>query len=119
MAHYLAFSGADEAILIEADIEETQGDGIVKAGASDRVRTTLVTAQRTLTEALTSAIGGHAEALIGAIRELDDPPDHLEVTFALKATGEAGNIAVGRLGGEANYNVRLAWDHPTASSHVD
>lgn len=119
MAHYLAFRGDDGAILIEADVEETQGDGIVKAGVSDRVRTTLVAAQRPLTEALTAAIGGHAEALRRAVRELADPPDHMEVTFTLKATGEAGNIAVGRLGGEANYNVRLTWDQPSVPNHDD
>jgi hypothetical protein len=120
MAHYLAFRGDDgDAVLIEADVDDARDEGIVKAGVSDRVRTTLATAQRPLTDALTAVIGDHAEALVRATRGLSDPPDHMEVTFTLKATGEAGNIAVGRLGGEANYNVKLTWEHLSAADHDD
>jgi hypothetical protein len=38
----------------------------------------------------------------------------LEISFSLKATGELGNVAVGKAGGEANYNVKLVWKAPSA-----
>ena len=37
--------------------------------------------------------------------------DEIEVTFGLKAIGEAGNFAVGKVGGEANYEVTLKWSN--------
>jgi hypothetical protein len=33
--------------------------------------------------------------------------DEVSVKFGLKATGEAGNFAVGKVGVEANYEVKL------------
>lgn len=35
--------------------------------------------------------------------------DEVEVTFGIKAVGEAGNFAVGKVGAEANYEVTLKW----------
>ena len=32
-----------------------------------------------------------------------------EVGFGLKVTGEVGNVAVARAGGEANYDVKFIW----------
>ena len=36
-------------------------------------------------------------------------PDEVEVTFGLKAAGEAGNFAVAKVGAEASYTVTLKW----------
>jgi hypothetical protein len=36
----------------------------------------------------------------------------MEITFGLKATGEAGNLAVGKVAGESNYQVRMLWKRP-------
>jgi NTP-dependent ternary system trypsin peptidase co-occuring protein len=36
-------------------------------------------------------------------------PEEVELTFGLKATGEAGNIAVAKVGGEATFEIRLLW----------
>ena len=35
--------------------------------------------------------------------------DEVEVSFGLKAVGEAGNFAIGKVGMEANYVVKLKW----------
>ena len=47
--------------------------------------------------------------LVNKLRDLSQPPDEMEVMFSLKASGELGNIAVGKGGAEANYSVRLKW----------
>lgn len=45
-------------------------------------------------------------------QQLDDlKADEVEVTFGLKATGEAGNFAIGKVGIEANYTVKLKWNN--------
>ena len=33
----------------------------------------------------------------------------MEITFGLKATGEVGNLAVGKVAGESNYQVKMVW----------
>jgi hypothetical protein len=43
------------------------------------------------------------------VRSLTESPDELEVTFGLKATGEVGNIAIAKGGGEANFTIKLSW----------
>ncbi|MFN8458696.1 MAG: CU044_2847 family protein [Anaerolineae bacterium] len=35
--------------------------------------------------------------------------DEVEETFGLKATGEAGNFAIGQVGVKVNYTVTLKW----------
>ena len=35
--------------------------------------------------------------------------DEVEWTFGVKVVGEAGNLAIGKVGGEANYEVTLKW----------
>jgi hypothetical protein len=51
----------------------------------------------------------NAQALIDKVKQLSDPPDEVEVAFGLKATGELGNLAVAKVGAEANYTVKLTW----------
>jgi hypothetical protein len=46
---------------------------------------------------------------VNKLRALSDPPDEMEVSFSLKASGELGNIAIGKAGAEANYTVTLRW----------
>jgi len=37
----------------------------------------------------------------------------MEVSFGIKATGELSNFAVGKVGLEANYQVKLIWKKST------
>ena len=43
--------------------------------------------------------------------QMVDKPSEVKVTFGLKATGEAGIFAITKLGGEANFSVKLGWKH--------
>jgi hypothetical protein len=51
----------------------------------------------------------NADVFIKKVRGLSDPPDEVEVTFGLKATGELGNFAVAKAGAEASYTITLTW----------
>lgn len=60
-------------------------------------------------EAAMENIRHSANQVVEKLRGLSQPPDEMEVAFALKASGEFGNLAIGNLGGEANYSVKLVW----------
>jgi hypothetical protein len=117
--YYLSFDqgGGQEPLLVElaaADIADEAG--IVKAGVADKLQGTVVAAGESLQDALSFALRVNAQALLNAVAALPRAPSEVEVTFALKATGELGGFAVGKIGGEANYGVRLLWNSPAASS---
>ncbi len=45
--------------------------------------------------------------------------DEATVVFGLKAVGEVGNIAVGKMGGEINYQVTLKWKKPPEKTNTE
>ena len=111
MAHYIQFKTADgESVLVETEVAEvTVQPGIVKAGLGDKIQEAVATAQDTLEDAMRRAIRHNAQAIIEAVQSLPRRPTEVEITFGLKATGEIGNVAVGKAGGEVNYTIKLAW----------
>jgi hypothetical protein len=109
MMHYIQFATADGGtILVEAAEESPDRSGVVRAGLGDKVQETVVEARATFEEAIES-VRHSAAALIEKVRDLTDPPDEVEVTFGLKATGEVGNFAIAKAGVAANYTVKLVW----------
>jgi Trypsin-co-occurring domain 1 len=121
MARYIQFETGDEdgsVVLVEVEEEdlETTSGGTVKAGLKDVVKGTVAIAAKPFETAIRTAIRYNVKGLISAVRGLPDPPTEIEITFGLKATGEASNIAVGKAGTEANYNVKLVWKQPTNGS---
>jgi hypothetical protein len=114
MSRYISFTTVDGAqILVEVDEEELEpSDGVQKAGLVDTLRgtrDTIAQAQASLDGALESLIKANADALMLSMRNLAELPDSAEASFGLKATGEAGNFAIGKLGGELNFTVKLTW----------
>lgn len=109
MAHYIQFRTEDgDPILVEVEEAEASQLGIVRAGLGERIGETVVQARATFEEGL-EIVRRHAAAFIQKLRGLSDPPDEMEVTFGLKATGELGNFAVAKAGAEASYTVKLKW----------
>jgi len=109
MANYIQFTTVDgSTILVEVTEEETYQPGVVKAGLGEKVHEAVVQAQATFEDGL-EVVRRNAAAFIEKVRSLSDPPDEVEVTFGLKATGELGNFAVAKAGAEANYTVKLTW----------
>ncbi len=109
MAHYLEFETSDGPMLIEVDVDEISSrSGRIKAGLGDVVDNTVAKTQNTFQSAL-KVVRQNAVAFMHEMQDMDTAPDASEITFTLKATGELSNLAIGKLGGEANYSVKLTW----------
>jgi hypothetical protein len=114
MAKYIQFDaegGNSEVVLVEVEEEEVPlaEMGVVKVGIKDVLHNTVAVAQTSFSTAIRKAIHNNVQGLIDAIHSLPEPPTEVEINFGLKMTGEAGNIAVGKAGGEVNYTVKLSW----------
>ena len=109
--NYIQFETEDESrILVEIEGEEiSPKQGVVKAGLSENIDSAVAVAQTSLKKALKTVVNHNAQALIQSVTDLPQPPSEIEITFGLKATGEVGNFAVAKAGGEANYTIKLVW----------
>jgi len=104
------------AIYIEYELE----DGTTVLIESSEPESRVVRASRDKDGNLIKKAGQGFEAALAGIkpwaaalrRQLNDLlADEVEVTFGVKAVGEAGNFAVGKVGAEANYEVTLKWSN--------
>ncbi|MCI2419044.1 hypothetical protein MOQ72_16490 [Saccharopolyspora sp. K220] len=84
-------------------IEAADGQGAIPAGGTGRVVQASETVQRAM-----GSIRSAAEAVLGELRAMDQPPSKINVQFGIKVTGEA-NLAVAKSAGEANFNVSIEW----------
>ena len=66
----------------------------------------IVKVEKRFSEALESV---KSQAVVLRQKLNDLKAEEVEVKFSLKATGEAGNFAIGTVGVEANYEVTLKW----------
>lgn len=95
------------AIVFEtAEDKKTGGSGFVKSGetpaeAADQARQSF--------DASVEDVRKSADLLVSKLRALSQPPDEMEVLFALKATAELGGLVVARSGSDSNFNVTLKW----------
>lgn len=104
MPNYVEYLTEDGSkVLVEVD--EAVG-GVVKAS---RGGMGIVETGKKFTDALAS-IRGSLKAMVAEFDALKI--DEAEVKFGLKAVGEAGVFAVGKVGGEMNYEVTLKWKKP-------
>lgn len=110
-AHYIQFNTADgQTVLVEADVAEvTPPRGVVKAGIADKIRETVAAAEDSLDNAMRRVVCYNAQAITEAVQSLPSRPTDMQISFGLKVTGEVGNIAVGKAGGEVNYQIKLTW----------
>jgi Trypsin-co-occurring domain 1 len=118
MSNYIQFDSEDgDGIPVLIEVEETEIDadegGTSKVGIRDWATNSVAIAQKPFKLVMKAVIKQNVQGMIEAVRVLPDPPSEIEITFGLKATGEAGNIAVGKAGTEANYNVKLTWKNST------
>lgn len=111
MSRYVKYQTGDGGIVlveVEGEQEDVQS-GVVKAGRlGERVQDVVLEAQIRFEDAM-DTVKHSAQTIIGKIKGLSDPPDEVEVTFGLKATGDLGNLAVAKVGAEASYTVKLKW----------
>jgi hypothetical protein len=102
MATFVKYN-LDDGGTVLVEVEETQG-GVVSVARKDK--NVIIEAGNKFREALHSA----KESTAALMKELGDLPiEETEVVFGLKATGEAGIFAIGKVGAEANFQVTLKW----------
>jgi hypothetical protein len=95
-------------ILIEsADEPNRSSAGFLRDGDG---RASAEKAQQSF-DASVEAVRRSADLLVTKLRDLSTPPDELQVTFSLKASGEMGGLTVGKggAGADANFSVMLKW----------
>jgi hypothetical protein len=113
--NYVEFPTDEEGVmvLVEVDGEELQAPAVQKAGLFRKSgATSVVTATVNFDVAVRRVVGQNVRALTEAVKKLAIPPDHIELKFGLRATGEVGNLAMGKVGGDASIEVTLAWKTP-------
>ncbi len=111
MTDYIQFSSSDGSTIF-VEVEEgklSSHTGLQQAGLRETVGKTIAMAQSAFEEALGQVIKHNAQAFIQSVSSLPVLPNEAELTFELNATGEVGNIAVAKAGGQANYVVKLIW----------
>ena len=117
MTQFIEFTTDDKStFLVETDEKDlgSQG-GIAKAGF---VEEGIAKAQTLFENAVDHVIQSNAKAFLKSVRNLSaqDQPESVEITFALKVTGEVGNAAIAKGTGEANYLVKLTWKREVRGS---
>lgn len=124
MANYLRFSsGEGEAadVLVEVDaagdlpVVGEQNAGL-RQWARDQAGEAVAVARSGFEQAVRQAVSVNVRAFLAAAEALDEPPAEMEITFGLKVTGEVGNLAVGKVAGESNYQVKMVWRRPAEAS---
>jgi hypothetical protein len=117
MISYQRFaSGEGQAgeVLVEVDtagglpVTGEQNAGL-RQWAREHAGEAVATAHGGFEQAVRRAVSLNAGAFLAAADALEKPPAEMEITFGLKATGEAGNLAVGKVAGESNYQVKMVW----------
>lgn len=121
MVDYIQFTSDDGgSMLVEVTEEELPSEGgVQKAGLREMVDKRVAIARTSFEAAIQQTIRYNAEAFIQSVSSLATLPSEAEITFGLKVTGEAGNVAVGQVGGEANYTIRLTWKREMKDKEPD
>lgn len=88
-----------------------QDDGRPTKAASSDGNNVVLAAQRRLEEAL-GPVKQSLTALVAGVSSFAS--DEVEITFGIKATGEAGWFAIAKASGEVNYSITLKWKKPPA-----
>jgi predicted secreted Zn-dependent protease len=114
MATYIEYQLEDgTTILVEAD--QPQLSGVTKA-SRDKAGNVITSVNQKFED----AFAGVKKSALVLRRQLEEMrADEVEVTFGLKATSEAGNFAIGKVGMEANYTVTLKWSDKESESESE
>jgi len=110
MTKYIEFELENGAKLLVESPDETEkgGSGFMRAGNGEAVKQAVATASQSLEKSFDS-VRESANLLVNKLLSLNERPDEMEVNFALKVSADLGNFAIGTVGAEANYAVKLVW----------
>jgi hypothetical protein len=111
LATYLEYQ-LDDGTTILVEIEEPKTSGVTKAS-----RDTVGNVIQSVNQKFEDAFAGIKKSALALRQQLEEMrADEVEVTFGLKATGDLGNFAVGKVGAEANYTVTLKWKNESGTA---
>ena len=99
----------DEGVTILIEAPDDEAGGIVKAA---RDASPIVRAKKKFREAF-DEVKAQAKILVEEIEELH--VDEAEIKFGLTTAGEVGNLAIGKVGLDVNYEITLTWRKPSES----
>lgn len=103
MTTYLEYQLEDGATILIETTEKTSG--MTKASKVGNVIASVG-------QKFEDAFAGVKKSAVVLHHQLEElRADEVEVTFGLKATADAGNFAIGQVGAEANYTVKLKWSN--------
>jgi hypothetical protein len=108
MPNFIEFQLEDGATILVQTTSQTTEGGLRKAGITDTAGNVINAAGQRFVDAL-AGVKKSARIIRAQLDELK--ADEVEVSFGLTATGEFGNFAIGQVGGEANYSVKLKWSN--------
>lgn len=111
MAHYIKYQTDDgNSLLVEVeDKNHSPKEGVVRAGRLGEQLQETIQEVGTKFEAAMDVINQNVRTIINKIESISVMPSEVEVTFGLKATGEAGVFAVAKITAEANYTIKMKW----------
>jgi len=110
MSNYMEFTSTDGSkIFVEVEEKLSTDGGLIKAGASDKVKGAVNAAQVAFEAVIERVVVQNAQAFVNAVGKLSESPAEVEVTFALKAAGELGIFTIAKISGDANYTVKMVW----------
>jgi len=106
MATFIEYQLEDgTTILVETETQQMAG---VTKASRDKVGNVIVQAGQKFEEAFENI----KKSTLALRRQFEEMrADEVEVTFGLKASGDFGNFAIGKVGAEANYTVKLKWSN--------
>ena len=102
MTTYIEYE-LDENTTILVEAPEDAGGGVVKASRGDKAP---VKAQKTFKEAW-KGVKVQSKMLIKEVEDLH--VEEAEIKFGVNVTGEAGTVAIAKVGVGVNYEVTLKW----------
>jgi chaperonin cofactor prefoldin len=106
MAKLVKFDVGDgETVLIEVEAVESEEVKPVSKSPGEIA----AKARKTFAEALDN-LQPMVETIKNRIDAMTEPADEVSVKFSVKLSGEVGAV-VTKVGGEANYEITLKWQH--------
>ena len=93
---------------VEVDPHPTTEARVEKAGLAEAMQGAATAVQVGLGQAL-AAVAQAAHAFYASSASIEHPPQEVEVSFGLKASGEVNGFVIAKTGGEANFSVKMVW----------
>ena len=115
MNGYIEYDMGDGTVLVVETSDDYQG-GVTKASLGGGLVNFSTQSEVEKKLDFESALAGAKKSIMALKKMFEEAqPDEVEVTFGLKAVGEAGGFAIAKASVEVNYQVTMKWKNPSAA----